>query len=123
VPRRYSLQGRRRRPTATRPSRANIQEKTREDEGTLLSVGVGSRSSTGEADILLAATRRGNYLKVDHMEGASMLKLKREMEKRYGGRTFDVTRITNIGSLERGLASLHSSLVHRGTREESCLPI
>lgn len=42
-------------------------------------------------------------LKVDHAEGASMQKLKREMERKYGGRAFDVSSCKMLKSAVKRL--------------------
>ena len=89
APRRYPQKGRK--PTATRPSRGAIQKKSTK----LRSCATGGSSSQAQASAprptyfsLLKDVE--NYLRVDHAEGASMQKLKREMEKRYGGQAFGV---------------------------------
>ena len=86
-PSRSRLSTKRRKPTATRPSSSTIQKKS------------GSGGKGGGISPHKASSSRPTYfsllkdvehaLKYEHMDGASMQKLKRHMEKRYGGKPFD----------------------------------
>ncbi|KAG0583956.1 hypothetical protein KC19_3G174800 [Ceratodon purpureus] len=107
--RRYLPQRPRRRPTATRPSRATIRKKPTKGRA---HGGPSSRPPAAPKPTYFSLLKDvENYLKVDHVEGATMQKLKREMEKRYGGAAFDdasckmlksaVKRLQNKGRIKK----------------------
>ncbi|KAG0555184.1 hypothetical protein KC19_12G150700 [Ceratodon purpureus] len=87
-----------RKPTATRPSRSTIQKKSGSAGG-----GTSSRKARSSGPTYFSLLKDVEHaLKYEHMDGASLQKLKRHMEKRYG-KPFDAIHLKMLRSAVKRL--------------------
>jgi hypothetical protein len=96
-------------PTATKPSKGSIQKRS------------GARKAPAPSYFSLLQDVV-NFLKLDHVEGVSMQKLKRAMEMRYGGRAFDEAECKMLKSAEKRLQNKGHIKKERTTRMKRSPP-